>query len=243
MPIDAVEISRLQLSRCQVFDQLVGEDDVDVGGQDEPSARASNADVLRNHLKQRQDIGVLQRAVELRRHFNKPVGADAGSRPSHQALQPRLVRRRVPFDDDDPAFRPVRQHCASKQLMNACRRFSGSPPWSSFRDVTTTLRYGAFCVFILGEGELCLEASSWKERLDVLLEQLQILAIRSIHLAESRRQQVKQDGGIDQRPQSIAVRDDQLGGTVGQLEELIQTRQFQQLGRRKVGAPHGRIIV
>ena len=77
MPIDPIEKPGLEPPGSQVFDEFVREDDVDVGGQHEPPARAPDPDVLRDHLKQRQHVGGTQRAVQLRRDRDEPVRAHA----------------------------------------------------------------------------------------------------------------------------------------------------------------------
>src|SRR5713101_5399285 len=73
--IQPIQIALPELSRCNELDQLSGEDDVDVGREHEPAARPANADVLRNHLEERQHVRIPQPIVELWRDVYEPVRA------------------------------------------------------------------------------------------------------------------------------------------------------------------------
>src|SRR5262245_12658627 len=75
MTIDAVQTVGIQPARGHELDQLRGEDDVDVRGEHEPTARPAHPDVLGDHLKERENISATQSGVNLRRHFKEPIYA------------------------------------------------------------------------------------------------------------------------------------------------------------------------
>ena len=98
--IHAIHAGRIQTTCGDVIDQLGREDNVDVGRQDETPARAADPHVFRNHLKQRQHIGVAQLLVQFGRDLDEPIGARGDLGQPEQFADPRFLWRRVPFDDD-----------------------------------------------------------------------------------------------------------------------------------------------
>src|SRR5439155_184471 len=89
--------------------QLVGQQDVDVGAEDELAPGPADADVLGDHLEQRQGLAVLEAAVQLRRHLDDAdlTGARLG-RPAQRLCQPRAVGGRVPRRVDFATARPYK---------------------------------------------------------------------------------------------------------------------------------------
>ena len=100
MAIDAVQTSGLQPSRREVVNQLSREDDVDIGCKNEPSARTTDTNILRDHLEQRQHVRVPQPLMQGGRDLNEPVLAEGRMRQAQQSANMRPIRRRVPFDHD-----------------------------------------------------------------------------------------------------------------------------------------------
>lgn len=76
-----------------------------------------------------------------------------------------------------------------------------------------------------------------QERFDIFLEQPDIVAVRTLHTAKRRCEQIQQESRIDQIPQLVAMGYDQLCGTVSQPEQLVETRQLQQLRRASSSPP------
>ena len=82
------------------LEQLVGEQDVDVGGQHGLRGGPSDADVLRQHLQHGHARPAHERPVDLGRHRQDPGGeARGGRRPPQHVGQRRTLRRWVPLDE------------------------------------------------------------------------------------------------------------------------------------------------
>ena len=74
MTIEAIQAPRFKRPASDELNELVREDDVDVGGQDERTTRAADADVLGDHLKERQRFGMRQARVNFRRYLDETIG-------------------------------------------------------------------------------------------------------------------------------------------------------------------------
>src|SRR5262249_4776533 len=104
--IDAIHDAGFELSRREKLDELVREQDVNVGREHEPPARAPDADVLRDHLEERQPVGARKRSMQRGGTCEEPVRARAGFRELDEGGEPRPVGRRIPFDDDHLGVEP-----------------------------------------------------------------------------------------------------------------------------------------
>src|SRR5262245_16456467 len=73
MTVDTVQAVSVETAPRNLLNKRVRKDDVDIRCQNKLSARASDTDVLRDHLEQRQDVRVLELSMELGGHFDEPI--------------------------------------------------------------------------------------------------------------------------------------------------------------------------
>src|SRR4051794_19557696 len=68
-----------------------------------------------------------------------------------------------------------------------------------------------------------------QEGFDLFLEQPDIVVVRTLHTAKRRCEQIQQESWVDQFSQLVPMGHDQLRGAVRKREQLVETRQLQQL--------------
>src|SRR4051794_19393508 len=108
--IDAVQATGEQTPPRDSPHERVVEDDVDVGRQDEPSARSPNADVLGDHLEERERIRMLESRVQLVGDFDdSDVAPTAALRPREDVAKERSAEGWVPLHDDQLTAKLVTQ--------------------------------------------------------------------------------------------------------------------------------------
>ena len=97
--VGAVEHALAHLARFEPPEQLVGKDDVDVGGDHIGAARPPDADILGDHLEHRQPLGKRELAMQGGRHRDHPRRKPfAALRPGQHLGERRAALRRVPVD-------------------------------------------------------------------------------------------------------------------------------------------------
>ena len=97
--------------------QLVGKDDVNIGRQDEASAGAPDAHVLRDHLEKRQPVSVLEAVVQHGWHRNHAALAVSGlGRQLQHAGQPRAPHHGIPVHQNQLGGQAVLFALPGKQV-------------------------------------------------------------------------------------------------------------------------------
>ena len=81
-------------------EQLVAEQDVDVGREDERRARTPDAHVLADHLEKRQPVGVREGPMHVRRNCDDTGQEVLVGSPAQRLGQGPSVRGRIPLDQD-----------------------------------------------------------------------------------------------------------------------------------------------
>ena len=109
--------------------ELVGKDEVDVGGQDEFSAGAPDARILRDHLKKRQAVGVFEAVMQHGGHHDDP-GLTVGGfrRQLEHARQAGTAGDRVPVHQDQFGRQPVFFALAGEGIDENLRANQRIPP-------------------------------------------------------------------------------------------------------------------
>ena len=99
--VDAIHAARFHFAFRQPGSQFVGKENVDVGGQNELPAGPANADILPDHLVQRERLGMGESGVQFGGNFNESHLAEASVRgPAQNLVQPRPAFRRIPLHHD-----------------------------------------------------------------------------------------------------------------------------------------------
>ena len=100
VPVGAVHSARLKPARGQEPHELVGKQNIDVGGEDEFAFRPPDAGIFRDHLVERLGVPVKIAAVYIGWDGDDPDGAKAGiGGPAERLYQRRLLSGRIPLDE------------------------------------------------------------------------------------------------------------------------------------------------
>src|SRR4029453_5923729 len=95
---DHIWEERIGSHKCN---DVVGKQEIGVGGQNKFSPRTADADIFSDHLKERNHIRVADRSMHFRRDFYESYSKTVRLDPELQNLMKPWSRRGIPFDHNE----------------------------------------------------------------------------------------------------------------------------------------------